>query len=180
MQTLVLDVGYRPIQRVSWEKAIVWVLERAAEVVEEYPGRYIRTVNWSVGMPSIVRLVKPIAKKRAVKFSRHNIYERDGRRCQYCGTPVARDRFTYDHVLPRARGGKTEWTNVVVCCTPCNQAKGSRTPEQAGMRLRSTPVKPKKLPGGPPEIAYTNGMPEAWRSYLRDAIYWGGELENDE
>lgn len=178
-QVLVLDVGYQAVQRTEWQTAIVWILDRVAEVVAEDPDKYIRTVNWSVKMPSVVRLIKPINRKRAIKFSRHNIYSRDKGRCQYCSTHVSRDRFTYDHVKPRSQGGKTEWGNVVVACVPCNQRKAGRTPEQASMRLLSMPVRPKSLPNARREIAFTPGMPEAWGVYLRDQGYWNVELEHD-
>jgi len=179
MQTLVLNVGYMPVERVPWQKAIVWVLERIAEVVEEYPDRYIRTTSWSVKMPSVVRLVKPIQRKRAVKFSRYNVYARDGGRCQYCGSKVPREEMQYEHVVPRSQGGKTCWENIVVACMPCNQRKAGRTPEQAGMRLRLSPVRPKKLPEIRRPIAWTDGMPNAWRSWLRSEVYWNVELESD-
>lgn len=178
-QVLVLDVGYQPVARVPWETAIVWMLDRVVAVVDEYPDKHINTVNWSVKMPSIVKFVKPISRKRAIKFSRHNIYARDKGRCQYCSTHVSRDRFTYDHVVPRSQGGQTSWTNVCVACVPCNQRKAGRTPEQANMRLLSTPIRPKSLPNARREIAFTPGMPEAWRTWLRDATYWTVELEND-
>lgn len=178
-QVLVLDVGYQPIQRVPWETAIVWVLDKLVEVIDEHPERYINTVSWRVAMPSVVRFLRPIAKKRAVKFSRHNIYARDHRRCQYCNQRVARDRFTYDHVVPRSQGGRTEWTNVVVACVPCNQRKAGRTPAQASMHLAQEPVKPKKLQDVGLELAFEEGMPESWRAWLRDASYWTGELEHD-
>ena len=180
MQTLVLDIGYQPVSRVPWETAIVWTLERVVEVIDEYPDRYIRTPSWSVRMPSVVRFVRATPRKKAIKFSRHNVYARDGGRCQYCGQRVRRDEFTYEHVVPRVLGGKTSWENVVVACVSCNQKKAGRTPAQAGMRLLSTPVKPRRLPNVPREIHFTDGMPESWKSWLRDAVYWGGELEHDE
>ncbi len=180
MQTLVLDIGYQPVSRVPWETAIVWALERVVEVIDEYPDRYIRTPSWSVRMPSVVRFVRATPRKKAIKFSRHNVYARDGGRCQYCGQRVRRDEFTYEHVVPRVLGGKTSWENVVVACVRCNQKKAGRTPAQAGMRLLSTPVKPKKLPNVPREIHFTDGMPESWKSWLRDAVYWGAELEHDQ
>ena len=93
---------------------------------------------------------------------------------------MRRDEFTYEHVVPRVLGGKTSWENVVVACVSCNQKKAGRTPAQAGMRLLSIPVKPKKLPNVPREIHFTDGMPESWKSWLRDAVYWGGELDHDE
>ena len=86
--TLVLDVGYRPIACAPWQTAIVWVLEKAVEVVDEYPDRYIRSPSWQCKMPSVVRLLKPVRRKHAIKFSRQNVYARDGGRCQYCGVKV--------------------------------------------------------------------------------------------
>lgn len=179
METLVLDVGYQPIRRVPWEDAIVWVLEKVVEVVDEYPDKYIRTVSWAVKMPSIVRFLRATPRKRAIKFSRQNVYTRDEGRCQYCSRRVARDEFTYEHVTPRVLGGKTTWENVVVACTPCNQQKAGRTPEQAGMRLLSTPVKPRRLSNVPREMRYERGMPEQWKAWLRDAVYWDGELDQN-
>jgi hypothetical protein len=83
-------------------------------------------------------------------------------------------------VVPRAQGGKTTWENVVICCVPCNQRKGGRTPSQAGMRLRSTPVKPKSLPARLRiVIGWQKGMPTSWRAWMRDFSYWNGELESD-
>ena len=177
MDTLCLDVGYQPRQTVSWQKAIVWVLEKIVEVVEEHPDRYIRTANWSVKMPSVVRFLKPSSRKKAVKFSRQNVYARDGGRCQYCGNRVPMHEITYDHVVPRSQGGITRWENVVICCSADNQRKGGRTPEQAGMHLRSMPVRPKKLPDLAHNMTYRKGMPENWRNWLRDAVYWDGVLE---
>lgn len=178
MEVLVLDVAYQPHSRIPWTEAIVKIIvDKTVEVVEEYPDDYIRTVNWRVNMPSVVRLLKPVAKKRAVKFSRHGIYARDRGRCQYCGRVVPRSEFQYEHVVPRAQGGRTCWENIVVSCLDCNQEKGDRTPAQAGMRLLSVPVRPKSLPATDSGITYQKGMPEAWRSYLRDRVYWDAALD---
>lgn len=178
-QVLVLDVGYQPVQKVQWETAIVWVLDRVVEVIDENPDRYIRTVSWSVKMPSVVRLLKPIARKKAIKFSRHNVYLRDKGRCQYCGQRVSRDRFTYDHVVPRSQGGRTEWANVCCACVSCNQRKANRTPEQARMKLLSAPARPKSLPDVRAVMHYTSDMPSTWKQWLASTMYWEGELEND-
>lgn len=179
--TLVLDVSYQPVRILPWQEAIVWVFERIVEVVDQHPRR-IGTPNpeWAVPVPSVVRFIRPLSRKRVVKFSRQGIYARDHGNCQYCGNRVARNEFTYDHVVPRTQGGSTEWGNVVVACVPCNQQKGGRTPVQAGMHLRTVPVKPRSLPDFKAfMLEFKQGMPESWRSYLRDAVYWGGELEND-
>lgn len=181
METLVLDVGMRPVERIPWTDAIVRiVIKKKARVIEEYPDRYINTVNWSVKMPSVIMLLRPIAKAKAVKFSRHAIYARDRGRCQYCGEKVRRSEMQYEHVIPRAQGGRTCWENIVVSCMSCNQHKAGRTPAQASMCLLSTPVRPKKLSlvdhGG---IAYSPGMPEEWKSYLRSHAYWNTALDEE-
>ncbi len=179
--TLVLDVGMQPVRIIPWQEGIVWVFERIVRVIDEYP-RDILTPNpkWAVPVPSVVQFIKPLPRRRVVKFSRQGIYARDRGQCQYCGVGVARHEFTYDHVVPRTQGGRTEWGNVVVSCVPCNQRKGGRTPAQAGMRLHADPVKPKNLPDlKSAALEWRPGMPDGWRDYLRSAVYWGGDLESD-
>ncbi|MGQ0503984.1 MAG: HNH endonuclease [Myxococcaceae bacterium] len=179
METLVLNATFEPVARVSWRRAITLVFEGKVEVVEEYDDRFVRSVTLEFRMPSVIRFLKIIkGGKRAIKFSRENVYARDSARCQYCALKVTRSEATYDHVVPRALGGITSWDNVVICCVPCNQRKGGRTPLQAGMRLLSKPVKPKKLPETVRiTFTYEKGMPPSWRSYLRDIAYWHGKLD---
>lgn len=177
MQTLLLDAGLQPVSRLPWEKAIKMVLDRVVDVVDEYPDKYINTVSWRVNMPSVIKLVKPVHRRKALKFSRHNVYARDGGRCQYCNIRLALAKATYDHVVPRSQGGQTSWTNVVIACVPCNQQKASRTPQQAGMHLRTHPVRPKSLPDVGAPLYWQDGMPSSWASWLRDKQYWDGELE---
>ena len=178
METLVLNPGYEPIARVPWQRAMTLLFLGKVEIVEEYETHEIRAVTFVVKMPAVVRLLRALrGKHKAIKFSRENVYARDAGRCQYCGAGVPRAEITYDHVIPRARGGKTTWENIVICCVPCNQKKGGKTPEQAGMKLRSTPVKPKKLPEGfRVTLTFRTGMPLEWKSWLRDFTYWNGEL----
>jgi 5-methylcytosine-specific restriction endonuclease McrA len=167
------------VARVPWQRAITLLFLGKVEVVEEYADREIRAVTFVVKMPSIVRLLRALRRgKKGIKFSRENVYARDHGRCQYCGARVRRDEITYDHVVPRALGGKTTWENIVTACVACNQKKGGKTPEQAGMTLRCPPVKPKKLP----EVfritlTFKQGMPECWRAFLTSYSYWHGELE---
>ena len=179
METLVLSAGYEPVARVHWQRAVALLFQGKVEVVEEYDDKEIRSVTFTLKMPSVVRFLRAIrGKKKAVKFSRQNVYARDGARCQYCGGKVARHEATYDHVVPRAHGGKTTWENIVIACVPCNQRKGGRTPAQASMKLRSLPVRPKKLPDVI-SITFTfqPGMPDSWKAWLRDVVYWNAELE---
>ena len=181
METLVLSAGYEPVARVSWQRAVTLLWEGKVEVVEEYQDRVIRSVTLEIKIPSVIRFLRAVrGRKRAIKFSRENVYVRDRRSCQYCSRIVPRHEATYDHVLPRSQGGKTVWENVVICCVPCNQKKGGRTPHQARMRILSTPVKPATLPERlRVTIGWQPGMPKVWRNWIRDFSYWNGELEND-
>ena len=180
METLVLSAAWEPMEIVPWQRAITLLWMKKVEIVEEYEDRNIRTVSVELKMPSVVRFQRALKnRKRAVKFSRQNVYARDKGRCQYCSTRVPRHEATYDHVLPRAQGGVTRWENVVIACVTCNQKKGNRTPEQARMKLLSVPVKPAAVPGGVGmTVTYAKGMPTTWREFLTDASYWYGELEN--
>lgn len=169
METLVLDISYLPVARVSWQRALALLSLGKIEVVEEYADRTIRAVTFEIKMPSIVRFLKAArARKKVVKFSRENVYLRDRGRCQYCNQHVPREEITYDHVVPRSQQGTTTWTNVVIACMPCNQAKGCRTPAQAKMQLLTVPVQPKRLPEQRFTITWRKDMPETWRGWVQD------------
>jgi 5-methylcytosine-specific restriction endonuclease McrA len=133
-------------------------------------------VTFKIRMPAVVRLLRFIRRKRPqVSFSRKNLFARDDNSCQYCGARRDSSELTYDHVVPRSLGGKTDWANIVTCCIDCNRKKGGRTPEQAGMRLRRHPKRPEKLPG---VLTITIGLtsaPDAWRDFL----YWNVQLDED-
>lgn len=180
METLVLNAAYQPIARVPWERAITLVFLGKVEIVESYEDRTIRSVSFELRMPSVIRFLRMLVRRKPiVRFSRENVYARDEGRCQYCLKPVTRAEATYDHVVPRSQGGKTNWENIVIACVPCNQAKGGRTPAQAGLR-QVAPVKPKKLPETVRfAFRFEKGMPDSWRSWLRDLTYWHGSLEQD-
>ncbi|KAB2910523.1 MAG: HNH endonuclease, partial [Kofleriaceae bacterium] len=92
-----------------------------------------------------------------------------------CGVRCGISELTYDHVIPRAKGGKTTWENIVTCCYPCNGKKGNRTPSEAKMALRTQPVRPHWVPAVTIRVS-TRSVPDAWRDYL----YWTGEIESDE
>jgi len=181
METLVLSQSYEPVARVSWQRAITLIWEGKVEVVEEYEDWKVKSVTLEFKVPSVIRFLRKVfGRKRAVKFSRENVYARDNGRCQYCSNKITRAEATYDHVIPRSQGGHTRWENIVISCNGCNQKKGGRTPEQAHMKLLSTPVKPKKLPDTVRlTFTYQKGMPESWKNWLRSVTYWAGELEQD-
>jgi len=142
------------------------------EVVEEYT-REVHSVSFSIKLPAVVRLLRFIKRpKIPVRFSRQNIYIRDDYKCQYCGKRLTPDQLTWDHVLPRARGGKTEWTNIVTCCIKCNRKKGGRIPSEASMVLIKQPSIPEWLSILKITLHFKH-TPQSWRDY----IYWNVELE---
>lgn len=181
MDTLVLSAAFEPLERISWQHAMTLLVAGRVEIVEEYQDRHVRTVRCVLAMPSVLRFVHALKwRGRGLRFSRQNVYLRDGGRCQYCQRVVPRHATTYDHVIPRSRGGRTGWDNIVIACLACNQRKGNRTPEEAAMPLARRPTKPKHLPDQRGVIlTWDQGMPLTWRQYLVDVRYWSDALETE-
>jgi 5-methylcytosine-specific restriction endonuclease McrA len=174
MQTLMLDQSYAPIKVISWQRAIRLLTLGKVQVIEEYDNE-VRTSYLVIKVPAVVRLIRGFRRvKKPVKFSRVNIYGRDKYTCQYCGAKKAMDDLSYDHVLPKSRGGRTTWENIVTACSPCNLRKANRTPAEAGMRLTREPTQPVDQPVVMIAIS-RKSAPAAWRDYL----YWTGELDSD-
>lgn len=142
--------------------------------LREPDGEMVQTVSFRVRIPRIiVLLVFDRLPRKEVKFTRHNIFERDRNTCQYCGRKFDRKELNLDHVLPRDKGGQTTWENIVCSCIPCNTRKGNKLPEQAGMRLIRKPQKPRWRPF----INFSFGPQhhESWRHFI-DVAYWNVEL----
>jgi 5-methylcytosine-specific restriction endonuclease McrA len=166
MRVLVLTPSFVPHKVVSWERAITMYFCRKVEIVDSYD-EDLRSPSMTMKMPAVVRLTKtPSGIKRSVKFSRLNVFTRDGFRCQYCGSPKRLGELSYDHVVPRHCGGRTTWENIVSCCYPCNHRKANRTPEQASMRLLRAPVRPKTLPLMPPRFD-PRDVPPIWAEWVK-------------
>lgn len=164
---LFLDWSYRPLRVESWQRAIADLFLGKVEIVENSRDRTIQTITRAVPMPSVVRVVRRFRRdKLRIKFSRLNIYARDAFACQYCRARKPTEDLTFDHVVPRSRGGKTCWENIVTCCTDCNSAKANRTPSEAGLELRARPRKPHWLPAV--TVKMSGGtIPEEWREYWK-------------
>ena len=166
MHTLVLDPGYSPIKVISWRRALCLSFLDKVEVLANYD-REVRTVARSFRAPAVVRLLAIVRPgPQVVRFSRKNVYLRDNHRCQYCGVQFHDHELTLDHVVPRVCGGKTTWTNVVTACATCNRRKGGRTPEQAGLPLRSKPLRPKWSPLTLTQRLPGQDLPEPWRAWI--------------
>ena len=198
METLVLNSAYMVVARVPWFDAVADLLNGRAEVVDCYEDLTVRSglnphvprtllalATEEIGVwriPSIIRfLTRAVFNKRnsrrPVKFCRHNVWLRDNGRCQYCNVKLRTEEFTYDHVLPQSRGGKTRWENIVVACLACNHKKADRTPAEAKMRLLSEPTRPMQVAGkASPAFSWGAGMPTSWKNWLGSVDYWHGSL----
>ena len=168
---LLLNITYEPLRIINWQKAITMLFLGKVEVIEEY-SREIHSVSFKIKLPSVVRLLNMVKRPNSpVRFSRQNIYARDRYKCQYCGCRFSTEDLTYDHVLPKSRGGKTEWENIVTCCIACNRKKGGRIPSEASMKLIRKPTHPAWIPALRITIGFKE-VPQSWRDYL----YWNIEL----
>lgn len=163
-QTLLLSAFYEPLATISWQRAVCLLTSGKVEIVVE-GDRELRSVHLVIKMPLVARLVKPFHRcKQRVKFNKRNVLARDKNRCSYCRTKLTDKTVTMDHVVPRAQGGKTEWTNIVSACGRCNHEKGDRTPEQAQMKLHVNPHRPEWSPYL--TFKLFGDVPAAWDSYV--------------
>jgi len=161
---LVLNDNYQPLNVTNVRRALGMLWLGKAHTVET-DSKVFRSERVSVEMPTVVRLNHHVRRPTPVlRVCRKGIFARDQHTCQYCGRRNV--PLTIDHVTPRERGGTTDWANLVCCCTKCNNRKGNRAPEEAGMRLRRQPFRPKFIP----YISYTKFLAAAanpvWRPYL--------------
>lgn len=139
-RVLVLNQDYSPLTVCSAERAFLLIFLNKAEMVHNNPSQTLRTVSSKYPMPSVIRLQKYIyIPFKSVILSRQNVFKRDAQECQYCGSK--RD-LTLDHVLPKSKGGRSTWQNLVTACKRCNSLKGDKTPEEAEMPLKTKPFKP--------------------------------------
>ena len=161
---LVLNATSEPLHIVSLRRAIILVLKEKAEVVEATEAR-IRSENLALDRPLVIRLVYfvRVPHRMLIPLTRRTILARDQYTCQYCGAQPPKGQLTLDHVVPRSRGGKQTWENVVAACIPCNQRKGDRRPEESGMTLLTRPAVPRYA-----AVVLLGKMQghEVWRKYV--------------
>ena len=191
---LVLNRLWQEVNICSVRRALTLLFEGHAEVVcaengafntfdftewrdfsERFPHEEesIHTIRFRIRIPKVVLLLFfDRLPHKEVKFTRHNIFERDGNTCQYCGKVFDRRDLNIDHVIPRDRGGTTVWENVVCSCIACNTHKANRTPGEAGMKLIRKPKRPKWRPFVQVTIPKAD---DSWKHFL-DIAYWNVEL----
>lgn len=172
---LVLNADYRPLSYYPlslwpWQEAVKAAFLERVTIVAEYDA-IVRSPTTEIRIPSVVVLKEYVKPQKRVAFTRFNLFLRDEFSCQYCG---AKGDLTFDHVVPRARGGVTSWENVVAACAPCNLRKGARSLKMARMNLRKPPRQP-----GTEELRNAgrkfppNHLHQSWLDYL----YWDSELD---
>jgi 5-methylcytosine-specific restriction endonuclease McrA len=140
MRTLVLNAGYEPLAVVSFRRALLLVINQKATVLEPVANQKVHSSTVEFDMPSVILLTRyvRIPHLRRVPLSRRGVLRRDAHRCAYCG----KNASTVDHVVPKSRGGKDTWENLVACCLKCNNTKSDRTLAEIGWSLSFTPRMP--------------------------------------
>ena len=172
---LVLNADFRPLSYYplslwSWQDAIKAVFMDRVNIVSEYE-TMVRSPSFEMRLPSVVSLREYVQPARYPAFTRFNVFLRDRFQCQYCG---ASHDLTFDHVVPRSRGGRTTWENVVAACAPCNLKKGNRMPRDIGMIPLQMPYRPSVRDLHNNGRAFPpNYLHDSWMDYL----YWDTELE---
>ena len=160
--TLVLDQSWQPINSVPWTRAMKYIAKGKVDVLKSYDCE----VHFDMGMPAVVRIKHKInANKKRIRFSRQNVLARDHFKCVYCGAKGKDNELTFDHVIPKSKGGKTCWENIVISCVPCNHKKADRTLQEAGMILRTKPFKPTWIPIFNVALRNVSSIPKEWRDY---------------
>ena len=172
---LVLNADYRPLSYFplslwSWQDTIKATVLKRVDILAEYD-ELVRSPSIEIRIPSVVVLKEYVKPQKNIVFTRFNLFLRDGFSCQYCGQG---GELTFDHVIPRSRGGITSWENVVSACSRCNLKKGAKTLAQVGFKLDKIPRKP-----DPEELKNLgrkfppNFLHKSWLDFL----YWDAELE---
>ncbi len=164
-RTLLLNSSYEPLATVSWQRAITLVWVDKVDVVAEYDA-VVRSPSLTLEVPAVVRLRQYLrVPRRGVPFTRRNLLHRDQHQCQYCRRRLRAAELTLDHVIPRSRGGRRSWENLVAACVRCNRRKANRTPREAGMVLLRRPRRPPALAPGAGLMSPMDA-PEEWLPFL--------------
>ena len=162
---LVLNASYEPINICAARRALVLILKGVASAEEHVPAQ-VHSARHTMKVPSVIRLLEYRRIPHQTRaLSRKNILMRDRYTCQYCQKTLPSGEMTLDHVIPRSRRGETTWENLVACCHTCNNRKGSRTPEEAGMKLMRQP-RPFSLHTSRHLMRLLGRGEDQWRKYL--------------
>jgi 5-methylcytosine-specific restriction endonuclease McrA len=176
---LVLNADYRPLSYFplslwSWQEAIKAVFLNRVDIVSEYD-QVIRSPSFEMKVPSVIVLKEYVQPKPRPAFTRFNVFLRDKWTCQYCAERFRTHELTFDHVIPRSRGGTTTWENICTACQTCNMLKGNYLPHECRMYPIRKPMQPSTTELQVNGRAYPpNFLHESWNDYL----YWDTELDS--
>ena len=160
-QALKLDASYRPIGIVPSLDALVSSIVGKSTVLETHD-KYSSSARATFALPSVIVIDRVAKKGKTFPCNRNNVFIRDCGICQYCSKKLTKATCTLDHVIPRSKGGNLSWDNIVLCCMPCNQKKGSKTLSQTGMKLLRQPK-----PLSYREYLLNNPLDsESWKDYI--------------
>ncbi len=175
---LVLNADFRPLSYFplslwSWQETVKAVFLDRVNILAHYD-RTVRSPSWEMKLPSVISLKEYVAANRRPAFTRFNVFLRDAFVCQYCGDRFPTHELTFDHVIPRSRGGTTNWGNIVAACSGCNLHKGNRLPRECGMHPLRKPEEPTTFRLQETGRSFPpNFLHESWRDFL----YWDTELD---
>ena len=178
--TLVLNADYRPLSYFplslwSWQDAVKAVFLDRVNIVSEYENNIIHSPSFNMKIPSIIALKEYVKPKTRPAFTRFNVFLRDKWTCQYCGESYRTHELTFDHVIPKSKGGNTNWENIVAACQCCNLKKANYLPKECKMFPIRKPIQPSNFELQTNGRAYPpNFLHESWSDYL----YWDTELDN--
>jgi len=176
---LILNADYRPLSYFplsiwSWQDAVKAIFRDSVTVISEYE-RVIRSPSFEMKLPSVLALKEYVPMGRNPVFTRFNVFLRDRWSCQYCGDVFKTQELTFDHVIPRSRGGRTNWENIVAACQCCNTRKGNHMPHEVNMFPLHEPVVPSL---GQLQECGRNFPPNFLHESWNDFLYWDTELED--
>ncbi len=174
---LILNADFRPLSYFPlsvwpWQDAVKAIFRGSVNVISEY-NRTVRSPQIEMNLPSVLALKEYVPTERSPAFTRFNVFLRDRWHCQYCGGGFNTHELTFDHVVPRSRGGRTHWENIVAACQCCNTRKGNHMPRDIGMYPLTEPRQPtiyelqshgRKFP--------PNFLHESWEDFL----YWDADI----
>jgi 5-methylcytosine-specific restriction endonuclease McrA len=162
---LVLNASYEPINVCAARRALILLLKGVASI-EEHGQSHVHSSRQTLRVPSVIRLLEYRRMPHQTRaLSRKNILLRDRYTCQYCLKTLPSGELTLDHVQPRSRAGDSSWENLVACCITCNNRKGNRTPDEAGMKLLRPP-RPFSLHTSRHLMRMLARSDDQWRKYL--------------
>ena len=167
---LVLNADFRPLSYFplslwSWQEAVKAVCLDRVNIVSQYD-RVVRSPSFEMRLPSVISLKEYIPTARRPAFTRFNVFLRDRFACQYCGDAFPAHDLTFDHVVPRSRGGNSTWENLVACCHACNRRKGNRMLHEIDDMILLREPKPFSLHTSRQIMRMLGHGDDRWRKYL--------------